>query len=172
MPPCVITHLGDLRRRGNNTERRARCGGRTGTRSHNNTLGSERRMNQSDKSSRVKNSLSLAEKLQLCGWVDPPVRDGAQQCLNHLIFPAAGFKNPLSVPVSDTGFYFPGTHRKGPTVGPHAAFWSCWWVKQTDPEYNKDPSSQALRITNCEGSREGRGPVQVQRVPPPGYRDL
>lgn len=70
VPPFVITHLGDLRRRGNNTERRARCGGRTGTGSHNNTLGSELRMNQSDKSSRVKNSLLLAEKLQLSGWVE------------------------------------------------------------------------------------------------------
>lgn len=79
-------------------------------------------MNQSDKSSRVKNSLLLAEKLQLSGWVDPPVRDGAQRRLNHLIFPAAVFKKPFSARVSDTGFHFPGTRRKGLTVEPHAAF--------------------------------------------------
>lgn len=52
-------------------------------------------MNQSDKSSRVKNSLLLAEKLQLSGWVDPPVRAGARQRLKHLISPAAAFKIPL-----------------------------------------------------------------------------
>lgn len=56
----LVSYRADLWCWGNNTGRRVWCSGRTGSRSQNNTLSIEPRMNQNDRANLATNSLSLA----------------------------------------------------------------------------------------------------------------